>query len=601
MLEAMANFDKALKKGKFFGISFSQEELKKFDIEKEKSNSYTNSYLGVKEVSLDKIVGSVQKTEDFKKGFIPKNEVVKFRWCNIYIEMIGDKGLPPVSLYKIKDEYYVYDGNHRVSVASYLNFNSIEAEVTEYFSSNESTEKTNYQDKFSFEKKTGLEIEITNFRNYKILLDDIEKYERLVKEEDEYKEKKYSEIAKEWYLKIFQPIIKILEFNPIWEPKKTIGDIFVRFLKHKNRLIKTKNNHANDYSYGVLDYMNLIWLKSDYTIKNQIKLNEYTLHLLEELHKFDIEINLPLKERCQLQKIRKLIPGHFMDEIYFAHEVKIEIFDWIKKEIDYYLKIFIDKSKKDEKVKIIVEDKLRMYRQLRNYYRFYKREHLEATKRESILDYIIEVSLPTISYLEKKFTNIEDFQREYFKLTRRKRKFLESGRDMELEELENIYFDFRNKSSYFKDWIINNPKKEYSIFKGIKEILITKAQDVEAFEEIMELYGGTTNYETIVKLKEILLDELDRDPTQDWVKSSCLVDIDNLMLIKDAVRFFKTKKILHKVKKKINEYTFIDLYVCIIDFRKSENLEDLTLDKVVDKFIGRDIKLNGFYKGKGIK
>ena len=39
--------------------------------------------------------------------------------------------LPPVSLYKIGDRYFVEDGNHRVSVARYQGAEMIDAEVTE--------------------------------------------------------------------------------------------------------------------------------------------------------------------------------------------------------------------------------------------------------------------------------------------------------------------------------------------------------------------------------------------------------------------------------------------------------------------------------------
>ena len=41
--------------------------------------------------------------------------------------------LPAVRLYKIKDSYFVLDGNHRVSVARYQGVETIEADVTEFF------------------------------------------------------------------------------------------------------------------------------------------------------------------------------------------------------------------------------------------------------------------------------------------------------------------------------------------------------------------------------------------------------------------------------------------------------------------------------------
>ena len=42
------------------------------------------------------------------------------------------KDLPPVSLYRLDDAYFVEDGNHRVSVARYHGADWIEAYVTEF-------------------------------------------------------------------------------------------------------------------------------------------------------------------------------------------------------------------------------------------------------------------------------------------------------------------------------------------------------------------------------------------------------------------------------------------------------------------------------------
>ncbi|RUA07050.1 MAG: hypothetical protein DSY38_03390, partial [Fusobacteria bacterium] len=201
--EALKAYYKFASKGKILGVSFTKlEELKKFsDIQKE-LKAYTSSDLGIQNVPLDKIVGSVQKTEDFYKGFIPKNKVVKQRWCDIYIAMLGDISLPPVVLYKIKDEYYVYDGNHRISVANFLNFKSIEAEVTEFFS-NEGEDANKYRKNFEFVKQTNLDIELTKSEDYKIILSDIESYSDV----------SLLEKSNLWYKNIYQPIVEILTFN----------------------------------------------------------------------------------------------------------------------------------------------------------------------------------------------------------------------------------------------------------------------------------------------------------------------------------------------------------------------------------------------------
>jgi hypothetical protein len=42
------------------------------------------------------------------------------------------KELPPVSLYKVGGFYFVLDGHHHISVASYQGVEWIDAEVTEF-------------------------------------------------------------------------------------------------------------------------------------------------------------------------------------------------------------------------------------------------------------------------------------------------------------------------------------------------------------------------------------------------------------------------------------------------------------------------------------
>lgn len=89
--------------------------------------------------------------------------------------------LPPVILYKIKDDYYVYDGNHRVSVAKFLNFASIEAEVEEFLPTKDTKDKVIYREHMFFEKETGIEeIILSEPIKYKYLREEIESYTNLL-------------------------------------------------------------------------------------------------------------------------------------------------------------------------------------------------------------------------------------------------------------------------------------------------------------------------------------------------------------------------------------------------------------------------------------
>jgi hypothetical protein len=54
------------------------------------------------------------------------------RWKRIDRAYHRGEELPPVSLYKVGGFYFVLDGHHRVSVASYHGVEWIDAEVTEF-------------------------------------------------------------------------------------------------------------------------------------------------------------------------------------------------------------------------------------------------------------------------------------------------------------------------------------------------------------------------------------------------------------------------------------------------------------------------------------
>lgn len=87
--------------------------------------------IGLHEVPLDKIVGSVGRYRDFDRAFLPTQKVTSQRWINIDKARYQEIDLPPIEAYKVGDVYFVKDGNHRVSVARERNQLFIDAYVTE--------------------------------------------------------------------------------------------------------------------------------------------------------------------------------------------------------------------------------------------------------------------------------------------------------------------------------------------------------------------------------------------------------------------------------------------------------------------------------------
>ena len=91
--------------------------------------------VGRRVVRVERIVGSVGRSSEFDRVFLPTKASVGERWKRIDRAFHRGEELPPVSLYKIGDSYFVADGNHRVSVARYHDVEWIDAEVTEFHAS----------------------------------------------------------------------------------------------------------------------------------------------------------------------------------------------------------------------------------------------------------------------------------------------------------------------------------------------------------------------------------------------------------------------------------------------------------------------------------
>jgi hypothetical protein len=106
-------------------------QLLSFDEVKGALGAISQVYLGLREVPVSKIVGSVGRHRDFDRAFLPSKPDLGTRWRRIDEIMNRAEELPPVSLYKIGDAYFVQDGNHRVSVARQRGVEMIDAEVTE--------------------------------------------------------------------------------------------------------------------------------------------------------------------------------------------------------------------------------------------------------------------------------------------------------------------------------------------------------------------------------------------------------------------------------------------------------------------------------------
>jgi hypothetical protein len=104
--------------------------MRSFEEVSRELGAFNRVRLGRRAVAVEKIVGSVGRSGDFDRSFLPTRTSLEARWKRVDRAYHRGQDLPPVRLFKVGDAYFVEDGNHRVSVARYQGVEWMDAEVT---------------------------------------------------------------------------------------------------------------------------------------------------------------------------------------------------------------------------------------------------------------------------------------------------------------------------------------------------------------------------------------------------------------------------------------------------------------------------------------
>ena len=212
------------------------QTIKRFRDEQKKEGAYEYRDRGRQTVKLRQIVGSVNRYLDFDSKFHLKKDRPRERLHAIRAVMEKGKPLPPVDLYKIKDSYFVLDGNHRISVAKERGFKEINARVVEFLPSRATAENSLYRDKTEFQDKTGLpqSIVLTEPGQYRNLQHQIDRHRQFVSEQAGA-EVPLKEAAQDWYNTIYRPLAAIVEKAGLLDsfPGRTAADLYAYVSVHQ--------------------------------------------------------------------------------------------------------------------------------------------------------------------------------------------------------------------------------------------------------------------------------------------------------------------------------------------------------------------------------
>ncbi|GAA1035366.1 MULTISPECIES: chromosome partitioning protein ParB [Amycolatopsis] len=85
--------------------------------------------IGTRVITLDSIVGTVDRSRDFDRRFRPTSARVRQRWERLALAARRGEAIPPIEVYRIGELHFIIDGHHRVSVALAQGLSTIEASV----------------------------------------------------------------------------------------------------------------------------------------------------------------------------------------------------------------------------------------------------------------------------------------------------------------------------------------------------------------------------------------------------------------------------------------------------------------------------------------
>ncbi|HEY9086922.1 MAG TPA: hypothetical protein VIO36_02040 [Anaerolineaceae bacterium] len=247
---ARSDFETALRKGYWRNIlswlTQSTNELLPFDEVRRRLPVTGQHYLGLKQIPVDNIVGSVGRYQDFDRAFLPRQTNTRDRWISIDKAHMQDVILPPIEVYKIGAVYFVKDGNHRVSVARERGQAFLDAYVIEVATNipvenisniDDLIRAQEYAEFITATKLTDLRpdsaVNLSLPGQYTKLVDHISVHRWYLGEQFQ-RDIPWEEAVTRWYDEVYLPLVEIIREQKILAefPGRTEADLYLYIIEH---------------------------------------------------------------------------------------------------------------------------------------------------------------------------------------------------------------------------------------------------------------------------------------------------------------------------------------------------------------------------------
>jgi hypothetical protein len=209
-------------------------------------------YVGLQNIDLDSILGTVDRGAHggFDRQFRPTTARVRARWERIANAARRGEPLPPISVYRIGDVYFVRDGHHRVSVARALGRETIDAYVVEVVTRIgaerslligdlplKSHERL-FHERVPLPARARERIALTDPWDFGALAEGVEAWAfRTMQDRAEFIDRRTA--ARVWFDEDYVPVVEMLRDAGMVATDETETDAYMRVVAQRYRMMRT--------------------------------------------------------------------------------------------------------------------------------------------------------------------------------------------------------------------------------------------------------------------------------------------------------------------------------------------------------------------------
>src|SRR6188472_1745688 len=199
-----------------------RDRLLELDEVERRLKPFGRRYLGVREISLDSLVGTDSRGSSFTRDFRPLHSFSRDRLRSLE-KAFADGAFPPIITVKLGESYFVIDGHHRTALARRSGAEMIDADVTELIARVSlpagadmlevvlrELERIFLEDSGLAEARPGVRVSVSRPAHYLELLENIQVHGyHMMRGRGRVLEN--AEIAADWYDAIYTPTLVAID------------------------------------------------------------------------------------------------------------------------------------------------------------------------------------------------------------------------------------------------------------------------------------------------------------------------------------------------------------------------------------------------------